>query len=117
MKIYKGSIKLTDAIITWFSKPNRYVKDPINVYEDKNSNWLPSETKDTKKICRTCLIGSVRLQSMEKKIPMVAQIQVREFITNLPEFKGYAHSYTTSQAKKMFVKIKEQLQHLTQRGE
>lgn len=115
------TIKVTNAIIRWYSKPKTYVKDGTAFFEDKNDNRLDSWIKDketAKNICRTCLIGSVKLWSFnlgyaEHDVSDRILDKVDNFVD--PD-NGFVKNYTALQAKNIFIKVKKELQKEIENG-
>ena len=106
------AIKLTNAVIEWFSSPNRYVKSGMNIFEDRKGNWLSSNDSTVRSlVCKTCLCGAVDLHRELLGIKKISyRVKIMNLLRSLNEFKGFAHKYTTPQAREMFVKVKKQLQ-------
>ena len=117
MKKVHPAMQLVNAVIQWYSKPRRYVKRGVNVFEDKQGNELyininnGISKEEIPNICRACLLGSMDLQADILGITNLDhKYRVKSHLYDLPEFKGFSAKYTTPQAKNLFIKVKKALQ-------
>lgn len=109
------AIKLVNAVIRWYSKPKRYVKNGWNTYEGSNGECLDNCHDDkgfaeaNPDICRACLIGSVRLQGYKLGFSNGIQEEILRILDDLPSHNGYSAKYNSLQAKNQFIKVKNEL--------
>ena len=111
------AVKLTNAVIKWYSKPKRYVINGWNTYEDEDGVCLDTFTnldhpETNPDIYRACLIGSVRLQGYKLGFDDNIQETVLCVLDDLPSHNGYSVKYNSLQAKNQFTKVKKELLRL-----